>query len=266
MIGVSRWSAAIFFGVVLHAGAVSLAFMQPAPEEAEGGGPIMIELAPMPVAPPAEEILAPPGQLAEATPEMVESPETVAKPVEKTEEAPVVPKAVEEPVDPDLKMAAAEPEEKKKEVEEKPEEPEKVVDEVDRPPAEASAPVPETTAPPPMEGERGEKAAAPAPGLSEKDKKVIASWQKQVVVHLHGHKRYPPQARRKRIEGEVVVKFKIDRSGRVVASSLVSGSGAEILDDAAIDILERASPLPEPPSQLSGNEFELTLPIRYQVM
>lgn len=256
-----RWALAIFLGVVLHASAAGLVLLKTTEDEDfADSGPIMIDLAVMAVAPPPEDIDAPPGQRADAAPEVMESKQQL-KPAE-AEDTPPVPKTAHEPDDPDLKMPEARPEEP--EEEEKKEEDEKVEEE--RPDAAASAASPETTAPPPMQAqEQAPKAAAPVAGLSDQDKKAIARWQKKVVVHLHGHKRYPSAARRKRVQGEAVVKFKIDRSGRVIARSLSNGSGARILDDAAIAILDRASPLPKPPTQMVGNEFELTLPIRYQV-
>lgn len=255
-----RWALAIFFGVVLHASAAGLVLMKTTEdEELADSGPIMIDLAVMAVAPPPEDIDAPPGQRADAAPEVMESKQQL-KPAE-AEDTPPMQKTAHEPDDPDLKMPEARPEEPE---EEKKEEEEEVEEE--RPDAAASAPSPETTAPPPMKtDEEAPRAAAPVAGLSEQDKRAIARWQKKVVVHLHTHKRYPSAARRKRVQGEAVVKFTIDRSGRVVARSLTSGSGAKILDDAAVEILDRASPLPKPPAQMVGNQFELTLPIRYQV-
>lgn len=259
----SRWAAAIFFGIVLHASAASLVLMQPETQEEEmaDSGPLLFDLAPLAVAPPQKEIKAPIGPRADATPEMMETQEK-AKPTA-AEETPKVEKTEHEPEEPDLKLPENKPEEKVEEKEEK-EEPEKEVEEAEQEPTPASQATPEM-APPPIKAPPAEKAAAPTPGLSEADKKTIATWQKKVVVHLHRHKRYPSAARRKRIEGKVIVKFSIDRDGRVMAHSVVDGSGAQILDDAALDILERASPLPIPPSQLAGNEFEFTLPIHYQV-
>jgi len=255
-----RWALAIFFGVVLHASAAGLVLLKPAAEEdLSDSGPIMIDLAVMAVAPPPEDIDAPPGQRADAAPEVMESKQQL-KPSE-VEDNPPLQKTAHEPDDPELKLPEARPEEPE---EEKKEEEEEVEEE--RPDAAASAPAPETTAPPPMQAEEvAPRAAAPVAGLSEQDQKAIARWQKKVVLHLHAHKRYPGEARRKRVQGEAVVKFKIDRSGRVIARSLSNGSGAKILDDAAIAILDRASPLPKPPAEMAGNEFELTLPIRYQV-
>lgn len=259
----SRWAVAIFFGVVLHASAASLVLMQPEPHEEEtaDSGPLLFDLAPLAVAPPKDTKAPIIGPRSDATPEMMETQEK-AKPTA-AEETPKVEKTEHEPEDPDLKLPENKPEEKVEEKEEK-EEPEKEVEEAEQEPTPAAKAAPEM-APPPIKAPRAEKAAAPTPGLSEADKKTIATWQKKVAHHLHRHKRYPSAARRKRIEGKVIVSFSIDREGRVVAYAVVNGSGAKILDDAALDILERASPLPTPPSQLVGNAFEFTLPIHYQV-
>jgi len=264
LIRLGRWTAALFFGVILHASAIGVVFMAPeAVEDNSDAGAFMIELAPMAVSPTTQETTAAIGPPQQEAPDVVESQEKTKPEPVKTEDTPPVPETEHDPVDPDLKLAKAEPEKKEEKVEEKPEEPEKEVQETEQPEAAASQAAQEM-APPPADAV-GEKPAAPSQGLSESDKKAIETWHKKLVVHLNGHKRYPAEARKKRIEGEVVVKFTLDRDGKVVARAVLTGSGAQILDDAAIEILERASPLPVPPRELAGNNFELTLPIQYQV-
>ncbi|MGE0857151.1 MAG: energy transducer TonB, partial [Hyphomicrobiaceae bacterium] len=94
---------------------------------------------------------------------------------------------------------------------------------------------------------------------------AIEQWQRKVVVHLNKYKRYPPEARAARKEGDVTINFTMDRYGRIVANAIRSSSGEASLDRAALAMLERAGPLPAPPREMADDTFELTLPVEYRV-
>jgi protein TonB len=61
------------------------------------------------------------------------------------------------------------------------------------------------------------------------------------------------------------VSFTIDRTGRVTASRVVGSSGSPALDDEALAVLQRASPLPAPPAQVPGESFNWTMPIQFRI-
>jgi protein TonB len=42
-------------------------------------------------------------------------------------------------------------------------------------------------------------------------------------------------------------------------------SGSSFLDEEAIAVLQRASPLPRPPAEITGEFFPLTLPIQFRI-
>lgn len=57
-------------------------------------------------------------------------------------------------------------------------------------------------------------------------------------------KYYPSLAKRQRIEGRAQVSFQIEADGSIAGASIKESSGNTLLDDAAIETLHRASPLP----------------------
>jgi protein TonB len=57
----------------------------------------------------------------------------------------------------------------------------------------------------------------------------------------------------------------MDRDGRLVARGVVGRSGSATLDAAALELLERAAPLPKPPPQIVGGEVVLRLPLQYRM-
>lgn len=260
--GLRRRLLAFACGTLLHAGAIYAALApreQPIDELDDASGPIAIELAPMAVAPPPEKLDLPVGPRAEETPPAPLTPQKTE--VAKAEEAPVLPATPYEPDDPELRMAKPNPLR---------DDSEKVTDDiaVEKVEQQSIAPataVPESTAPPPVDAPPAPAAAAPQAGMSESDKKIIARWQRQVVVHLNQFKRYPPDARRRHDQGDVQLAFTIDRSGRVMTRSIRGASGSVALDEAALELLERAAPLPPPPPQIAGASVELSLPVEYRM-
>ena len=123
-------------------------------------------------------------------------------------------------------------------------------------------------APPRVEAkEEPPAAAAPSPSASAAVARAQAAWEKALVSHLNRFKRYPDQARARSNQGDVAVQFTIDRLGSLVASRVVRSSGSSALDEEALAVLQRASPLPAPPGQIAGTTFDLTPadPVPHQV-
>lgn len=106
--------------------------------------------------------------------------------------------------------------------------------------------------------------AAPVPGANAQAALARAtSWQGELLGRLEQYKRYPRSAQWKRRQGTVVVAFAIDREGRLLAKRLNRSSGYDDLDAEALDLLDRAQPLPPPPESIPGERVELVVPIQF---
>lgn len=79
------------------------------------------------------------------------------------------------------------------------------------------------------------------------------------MARLDHYKRFPSGAAS---TGTVTVAFTTDRSGRVLSSRLVRGSGNAALDGEAVSLPRRASPVPAPPPNSDGS-VTLAVPIRF---
>lgn len=127
---------------------------------------------------------------------------------------------------------------------------------VERPPQPAvsvqAVPAPATTAP----------IARPAPPAAAATS-APASWQARLLAHLEQHKRFPASAQSRRLQGVTQLRFTMDRQGRVLSSKVERSSGHGALDRAALEMLQRAQPLPEPPSNLTGASLELVVPVDF---
>jgi protein TonB len=128
-----------------------------------------------------------------------------------------------------------------------------------------TAAAPLTTAPPPIDAKAAPVDAAPAPGLGASVARIKASWEKSIVSHLNRYKRYPDEARVRGVKGDVRVRFILDRTGHVTSAQVVRSSGSTALDEEALAVLQRASPLPAPPEQVAGTTFDLVLPIQFKI-
>ncbi|GAB5467728.1 MAG: hypothetical protein Kilf2KO_07580 [Rhodospirillales bacterium] len=91
----------------------------------------------------------------------------------------------------------------------------------------------------------------------------VESYAGKLAALLNRHKRYPHSSRRRGEEGVVTLRFTVDPYGRVVEKRILRSSGHRRLDAEVIALLERASPLPHPPS--GGARLSLAVPIVFSL-
>lgn len=248
-----RWTLAGLAVVGLHAGGIWLALNWPRPSPAAGGPPaaIMMELAPLAVAPEVPQQDIAPG------PQMVEAEEQPEPEPEK-------------PVEEEVKPEPEPPPEPPKETEIKPPETPKVEKAEVVLPQKVEPPKPKpkpkkkqqkkalrTTAPPSSQAQRADRAAAPAEGMASS--MSPASWRGALMAHLNRHKRFPQGGG----QGVAIVAFSINRSGSVTSARLIRSSGDGALDAEAVSLIRRASPVPAPPPNVGGPSISLSVPIRF---
>lgn len=76
------------------------------------------------------------------------------------------------------------------------------------------------------------------------------TFRTELLRHIARFQRYPRGAERRHLQGTVRTVFLMDRDGRVLGVWVTTSSGQPILDQAAIDTIRRAQPLPPIPSNL----------------
>lgn len=92
----------------------------------------------------------------------------------------------------------------------------------------------------------GSQTEKPVKALSGEEQKAIARYLAQIRKSLDRSRVYPPEARKKRIEGMVPVKFRIAEDGLVVGAE-VSGNAPDVLAEAVIQMLAGRR-FPPPPT------------------
>jgi protein TonB len=122
----------------------------------------------------------------------------------------------------------------------------------------------EATATPSSEAiPEGTRSVAPAQGTGASAKRLRATWQKELIAHLDRHKRYPSDRSQKSVE--IVVSFVLDRMGHVLSTSIVKGSGDAAFDNAALAMVRRSDPVPQPPPAVADEGLNFTLPVIFKV-
>ncbi|MFM7841614.1 MAG: energy transducer TonB [Nitrospira sp.] len=123
-------------------------------------------------------------------------------------------------------------------------------------PAVSSEPAPSTVAAAPVT--QMPVRSAPAP---QRDYGWLAETLRDRIEEL---KRYPPMARMNNWQGKVVLKFVVKEDGTVENLEVVQSSGHTVLDEAAMDTIRRASPLPLK-HELGKPRVTFQFPINYML-
>ncbi len=244
-----RWLMAAVVVFAAHLIATLAILYWPKPVKSAGDAPpaILVELAPLAVAPESEHLDVAPGpEMVEAQPKQEPEP----KPEEKTP-APELPQKAES----EVVLPPPAPEKKE---EEKPQpQPQKAVQQ--RKDLQKHY-APQTTAAPKLNLKKAAQPAATVSGTTADSVLANANWRGAVVAHLNRFKRFPGGAS----GGTAVVAFSIDPGGRVTSARLVRSSGSSALDADAVAMIWRASPVPAPPASVSrGAGISLSVPVRY---
>jgi TonB family protein len=107
------------------------------------------------------------------------------------------------------------------------------------------------------------RSAAPSLGTGESSLRDRVTWEKELAAHFDKYKRYPGE--RAMQAAQVIVNFVLDRTGHVLSSRIVKGSGDAAFDAAALAMLQRANPVPSPPPEVADQGLSFTLPVIFHV-
>lgn len=245
------WLFAGLGAVAIHAACVALAVAHLRGDEDEALGAPAIAIGVELMAPRAEPSDLPPGPEADASAASPPVPEQKAV----TEQSELPKDTPTETEDPDRIVTTSDNTKPKKD--------EPVVAAVTAAPSEQSIAAEATAAPSLAAVPEAIQSVAPAQGIGESAARIRASWQKELSAHFDKHKRYP--ADRSSKSAEIVVSFVLDRTGHILSSSIVRGSGDTSFDNAALAMLQRSDPVPAPPPLVADEGLSFTLPVVFRV-
>lgn len=243
------WAVAAFGALALHAGGVAVAFGMHPSDDDDLGAPA-IEIGIELVSPQLDPSNLPVGRDTDASapaPEIVEQ-----KQVEKQTD---LPKAV--PTETDDPERVVSPNDSHQPIKDDPTPATAAAD-----PSQASPAVEQTAMPSVENAEPSPRSIAPSPGTGESAVRQRVTWEKELAAHFNKFKRYPPD--RTTQSAEVVVGFVLDRTGHIVSTRIVKGSGDASFDEAALAMLRRSDPVPPPPPAIPDANLSFTQPVDFR--
>ncbi|EGA8623868.1 energy transducer TonB [Campylobacter jejuni] len=103
--------------------------------------------------------------------------------------------------------------------------------------------------------------------VSGNAKEQVKSYQALLMAHLTKFKKYPQEAIMQKQEGVVRIRVSIDESGNVLSKELKKSCPYAALNDEALSLFKRTSPLPKPPKEMlkNGDKISFVMPIDYNI-
>ncbi|HTC09046.1 MAG TPA: energy transducer TonB [Acetobacteraceae bacterium] len=105
-------------------------------------------------------------------------------------------------------------------------------------------------------------AGNPAPVRPAALAPIAVDWQRALASWLAAHKTYPDEARRDGDEGNVVLRFTVDRSGRVLSVERIGTNAPAVLGVAAEAML-RGAIVPPFPDTMPQDRITITVRVHY---
>jgi protein TonB len=100
------------------------------------------------------------------------------------------------------------------------------------------------------------------PASPEVEGQARTDYESVLLAHLRNYFFYPDQARERRLRGAVEVRLSLARDGQVLGAWVQTSSGEAVLDDAALELVRRAQPMPAIPRALP-DQMDVYLPLEY---
>jgi periplasmic protein TonB len=244
------WIAAMLGAVAIHAACAALAFGFAQPQSDDDLGVPAIEIGVELMSPKIDPTNLPVGPDTDASapsPEVVEQKESL--------DPSNLPKALSTDMDDPDRLVS--PTDSKKVTET----PKTITPQTS--PSEQSLATEATAMPTVTNATESPRSVAPSPGTGESAVRARVTWEKELVAHFDKFKRYPTD--RAMQSAQVVVSFVLDRLGHIVSSQVVTGSGDQSFDNAAIAMLQRSDPVPPPPPLVADQGLTFTLPVVFHV-
>src|SRR5439155_26319997 len=104
--------------------------------------------------------------------------------------------------------------------------------------------------------------APPAQPVAPVAPLVSAGYRAALSGWLESHKHYPDSARARGEEGRAVLRFRVERSGRLLTYALVQSTGYADLDS-AIDQMMRGANLPPFPADMTATDVDVAVTVRF---
>lgn len=90
---------------------------------------------------------------------------------------------------------------------------------------------------------------------------AMSAYRGRLFTHISKKKVNP----RSKIAGTVVVRFTVGPQGELISREVATSSGSKLLDDAAVQSIERAAPFPKMPDDSEKEPMVVSVPFKFSV-
>lgn len=97
------------------------------------------------------------------------------------------------------------------------------------------------------------------------DAGTLEQYRLALIAATRRYKRYPAIALEKGLQGRVEVHMVIGANGMVAGTSIKAGSGHEVLDKQAVNMLKKGKTTVPIPAGLRGREFSIDIPVVFNL-
>lgn len=111
----------------------------------------------------------------------------------------------------------------------------------------------------------GSGTEGPGPGLVGTGRGPGDDYLQKLRRWLARHKRCQPDSLKRKEEGSVMVAFVLARDGTVLAAEIERSSGFPLIDQAVLDMLRNASPVPPVPAHYGGDRLSISMPVSFRL-
>ena len=98
--------------------------------------------------------------------------------------------------------------------------------------------------------------------LDTEDKRYV-SYAQAIKERIAGQWKYPQEARKKKLEGRLVVLFSLNREGGLTRLDITKTSGQEVLDREAERAIQSAAPFPPFPGHITVSRLNINVSFDY---
>ncbi len=100
----------------------------------------------------------------------------------------------------------------------------------------------------------------------EGGEEVMRRYEQVLSLWIERHKVYPAMAREQGMEGDAVIRIRLNREGQIILLQLEKPTPYRVLNDAIEDMVRSANPAPAVPSNYPGGDrFEFLVPVSFRL-
>jgi len=109
-------------------------------------------------------------------------------------------------------------------------------------------------------------APPPAPAAAVPDAGTLAQYRLAIIAAARRYKRYPRVALDNNWQGKVEIRMAVAANGAISNLSVRTSAGHQVLDQQALEMIERAKTMAQIPPALRGREFVMEIPVIFSLL